>query len=108
MGSGEEYAWGGGGDDLLGHLLCNHYLYTCNSSNLPFRLGERGPGTSNRGRDALDTLPGHWAVGGRARRCICGDSATGHGWPPQARLTSLPWKRCQWAVWGQGALGFAL
>lgn len=46
-----------------GHLLCNHYLYTCSSSNLPFCLGERGPGTNNRGRDALDTLPGHWAVG---------------------------------------------
>lgn len=98
---GRQAAWvlgrrmhgGGGGNDHLRSSALQPQLHTqLIQPSLP--PGVRGPGTKYRGRNALDT-PQHWAVGGRARSCICGDSAAGHGWLAQAPPTSLPWSRYQ-------------
>lgn len=56
--------------------------------------GER-PWYQLQGKECSGHSSQCWAVGGRARSGICGDSATGHGWLAQAPPTSLPWSRYQ-------------
>lgn len=79
MGAGEAYAWGWRGQrPACDHLLCLPWLHATHPTFI-----------TSWGREALvpevqgktrRTLSLSWAVGGRARSCVCGDSAAGHGW----------------------------
>ena len=94
MGAGEAYAWGWRGKRPPA-IICSATTTThATHPTLIATWGER-PWYQVQGKERSGHSPQRWAVGGRARSCICGDSAAGHGWLAQAPPTSLPWSRYQ-------------